>query len=110
MIFDPWSEENNNLINLINNNEFNILGPKSNKKKERFIIKLNVEKNNNNLILKSEFDKNTGLRYIYIKIYNDIGTIENISKSIIYSGSEYLMLSLQLLFLLNIKKVNLHDD
>jgi hypothetical protein len=110
MIFDPWSEESNNLINLINNNELNILGPKSNKKKERFVIKLNIENNNNCIILQSEINKNTGLRYIYIKIYNDIGTIENISKSTIYSGSEYLMLSLQILFLLNIKKANLHDD
>jgi hypothetical protein len=110
MIFDPWSEENNNLINLMNNNELNILGPISSKKKERFIIKLNIENNNDRLIFKSDMDINTGLRYIYIKIYNNIGTIENISKSIIYNGSEYLMLSLQLLFLLNIKKVNLHDD
>ena len=111
MIFDPWSDENNNLINIVNNNnKLNILGPKSNKKKERFIINLNIEKNNNNIILKSDIDKNTGLRYIYIKINNNIGTIENISKSTIYSGSEYLMLSLQLLYLLNIKKANLHDD
>ena len=110
MIFDPWGEGNNNLINLIKNNELSILGPKSNKKKERFLIKLDVEKNNHGIIFKSETDKNTGLRYIYIKIYNNIGTIENISKSGIYNGSEYLMLSLQLLFLLNIKKANLHDD
>ena len=96
MIFDPWSDENNNLINIINNNnQLNILGPKSNKKKERFIINLNIEKNNNNIILKSDIDKNTGLRYIYIKVNNNIGTIENISKSTIYSGSEYLMLSLK---------------
>lgn len=60
-----------------------------------------MKKNNNNIILKSEINKNTGLRYIYIKINNNIGTIENISKSTIYSGSEYLMLSLQILYLLN---------
>jgi hypothetical protein len=30
MIFDPWSDENNNLINIMkNNNKLNILGPNS---------------------------------------------------------------------------------
>ena len=112
-MFDPWGDKNNNLKNLIINNsdkELNLLGPISNKNNERSLIKLKINNSNSTLTLKSDIDKNTGFRYIYIKIINNIATIENISKSSNYSGSEYLMLSLQLLYLLNIKTVNLHDD
>ena len=110
MTFNPWGFENN-LEELINTQkEINIIGPISNITKERHIITLKIDKNDNEISLKSNLDSKTGLRFLYIKIKDDIGVLENISRSDIYYGTEYIILGLQLLYLLNIKISTLIDD
>lgn len=111
MIFNPWGEINN-LKNLIDTNDkISVYGVFSNKRPlTQHEIKLNIQKNDDTISLMTNVDEKTGFRNLYIKITKDKGIIENISKSEIYTGSEYLILGLQLLYLLSVKECSLKDD
>ena len=111
MTFNPWGEINN-LKDLIDVNEQLIVyGVFTNKRPliQHQII-LNIQKNEDNISLMTIVDERTGFRNLYIKVMRNIGIIENISKSEIYTGSEYLILGLQLLYLLGVKECSLKDD
>lgn len=111
MIFNPWGEKNN-LKNLIDTNEeISVYGVFSNKRPIiQYEIKLYIQKKDDTISLMTNVDEKTGFRNLYIKIINENGLIENISRSEIYTGSEYLILGLQLLYLLNVKKCSIKDD
>jgi hypothetical protein len=51
-------------------------------------------------------DDSIDFKHLYLKIYDNEIIIENISKSIIYSGSEYLLLGLQIIYRLSKYKEN----
>lgn len=111
MTFNPWGEINN-LRHLIDSNEQIIVYGVFTSKRPmiQHEIQLKIQKNENNISLMTNVDERTGFRNLYIKLMRNIGIIENISKSEIYTGSEYLILGLQLLYLLGITECSLKDD
>ena len=103
MIFNPWGEINN-FKNLIDTNDkISVYGVISNKRPlTQHEIKLNIQKNDDTISLMTNVDEKTGFRNLYIKITKDKGIIENISKSEIYTGSEYLQLFSEKLYFFQI--------
>jgi hypothetical protein len=103
---------NENIIDLWSNNIFTlkdgimiIKGP-SNKNRERVNINFNYEKENNKLYTLS---KTNNYNNITLKFEENIVIIENLSKSDIYRGSEYMLLTLQISYKLGYKKLKLED-
>ena len=103
---------NENIIDLWSNNIFTlkdglmiIKGP-SNKNKERLNINFNYDKENNKLYTLS---KTNNYNNITLKFEENIVIIENLSKSDIYRGSEYILLVLQISYKLGYKKIKLKD-
>ena len=103
---------NENIIDLWSNNIFTlkdgimiIKGP-LNKNKERLNINFNYDKENNKLYTIS---KTNNYNNITLKFEENIVIIENLSKSDIYRGSEYMLLALQIIYRLGYKKLKLKD-
>ena len=111
MIFDPWSEDNNLKDKINNSVNIKILGIFTYKTpRKRYLIDFIIKQNDGDIFLMTNIDILSGLRNLYIKIIDGKGIIENISKSDLYTGSEYLILGLQLLYLLDITECSLQDD
>ena len=133
-IYDPWSIDINSagprracldadpmesgatkdwMIPILNltNNLINIKGPLSSKTKERYILEFIIE-NNGNFPIKiyTKENENGSFKHLYIKIFKEEAYIENISKSSIYRGSEYMILGLQIIFNLKISRCKLVDS
>ncbi len=115
-ILDPWNETID--FNIMNNGNYSIYGPlKSNQTRDsiKFVIS---NKNNNRTINISSLERgSSGFKIIdmiikKININNkecNVAHLENISKSNNYSGSELMLLVLQLLHRFNVKKCSLKD-
>jgi len=82
-----------------------IKGP-LNKNKDRLNINFNYDKENNKLYTLS---KTNNYNNIKLKFEDDIVIIENLSKSDIYRGSQYMLLALQIIYRLGYKKLKLKD-
>jgi hypothetical protein len=96
-ILDPWNPTQNfNLISGINI----ILGPLKDKNinLREHIEFIFEDKGNNTYYLFTKNNDSTDFKHLYIKLYLTESIIENISKSKIYSGSEYLILGLQIIY------------
>lgn len=123
MILDPWDLE---IPFQFNKNEItNIKGPQVNKKNnnksvkmERYILEFEFSEKKNNIFSISTRNRGiSGYKLIEILIRNErknsnilqVGHLENISKNDFYSGSDLMILALQILFRLNIKKCTLID-
>lgn len=74
----------------------------------RHIIEFKFEKIEKNIyyLYTLNNDESTDFKHLYLKIYENETIIKNISKSIIYSGSEYLLLGLQIIYRLSENKQN----
>jgi len=104
-ILDPWyPTQKFNLINGINI----ILGPLKDKNinSREHIEFIFEDKGNNTYYLFTKNNDSTDFKHLYIKLYLTESIIENISKSKIYSGSEYLILGLQIIYRLYRDKHN----
>ena len=103
-ILDPW---NTSKIFSLKNGKNIILGPFIDKvSKIRHDIEFIYEDKGNNLYyLYTLYNDTTDFKHLYLKINSIETIIENISKSKIYSSSEYLILGLQIIYRLfsNIK-------
>ena len=103
---------NENIIDLWSNNIFTlkdgimIVKGSLNKNKERLNIIFNYDKENNKLYIIS---KTNNYNNITLKFEENIVIIENLSKSDIYRGSEYMLLALQIIYRLGYKKLKLKD-
>ena len=96
-VLDPWNTSNIFILNIGKNL---ILGPIIDKKTK---IRNNIEfiyesKGNNIFYLYTSSNDSTDFKNLYLKIYSTESIIENISKSEIYSGSEYVILGLQIIY------------
>lgn len=100
-ILDPWSV-NSFILNIGNNI---ILGPlKDIKLKIRTNIEFMYEDKGDNIYyLYTINNESSDFKHLYIKFYNDETIIENISKSKLYNGSEFLILGLQIIYRLKNK-------
>lgn len=104
-ILDPWNTSQNFDLKIGKNI---LLGPILDKKsKKRDNIEFIYEdKGNNNYYLYTSENDSTDFKHLYLKINDNETIIENISKSKIYSGSEYLILGLQIIYRLFYQKNN----
>jgi hypothetical protein len=106
IILDPWNPE----PFILSEGIFEIKGPFTNKN-ERFSIKFQYSKINNiSSKLETVENESENFKHLYLKIKKDECIIENISKSSIYRGSEYMILGLQIIYRLCIKKSSLIDS
>jgi len=103
---------NENIIDIWSNNIFTlkdgimiIKGP-LNKNKERLNINFNYDKENNKLYTLS---KTNNYNNITLKFEENIVIIESLLKSDIYRGSQYMLLTLQIIYRLGYKKLKLKD-
>ena len=95
-VLDPWNTSNIFVLNIGKNI---ILGPILDKKTK---IRNNIEfiyenKGNNIFYLYTSYNDSNDFKHLYLKMYPTESIIENISKSTIYSGSEYVILGLQII-------------
>jgi len=104
MIIDPWDYKNN--FELLEG-ENKIKGP-SDINSNRYILNFNfkIESDYKILYTKNETENYKNLQ---IKFLEKEAIIENISKSDIYRGSEFLLLGLQIIYRLKYKKCSLED-
>lgn len=127
MSVDPWDnkelilphekkEFENNISNSLNNKLIildygkNIIkGPFSNENK-RYEIEFNYYYDSTQMCgFLNTVNKTDNYNNISLKLYKDIAVIENISRSDIYRGSEYMLLALQIIYKLKYKKSMLQD-
>jgi hypothetical protein len=96
-VLDPW---NTSKIFKLNIGKNLILGPILDKKtKLRNNIEFIYENRGNNIFyLYTSNNDSTDFKHLYLKMYSNESIIENISKSKIYSGSEYVILGLQIIY------------
>jgi hypothetical protein len=96
-VLDPW---NTSKIFKLNIGKNLILGPILDKKtKLRNNIEFIYENRDNNIFyLYTSNNDSTDFKHLYLKMYSNESIIENISKSKIYSGSEYVILGLQIIY------------
>jgi hypothetical protein len=98
-ILDPWDSSSNDFIlklgiNLIKGPIYN---PKD--KNSRHIIEFIYENKGENIFhLTTVKNESSDFKHLYLKIYENETIIENISKSSIYRGSEYVILGLQIIY------------
>jgi len=98
-VLDPWDSSSNDFIlklgiNLIKGPIYN---PKD--KNSRHIIEFIYENKNENVFhLATVKNESSDFKHLYLKIYENETIIENISKSSIYRGSEYVILGLQIIY------------
>jgi hypothetical protein len=91
-VLDPWNTSNIFILNIGKNI---ILGPILDKKtKIRNNIEFIYESKDNHIFYLYTSD----FKHLYLKMYPTESIIENISKSKIYSGSEYVILGLQIIY------------
>ncbi len=98
IVLDPW----NPIDFLLQEGVNKILGPLTENKK-RFVLDFKLE--NNNLYTINNEDE---FKHLYLKL-EDIGILENVSKSSYYRGSELVLLGLQIFYKLGIRKCSLVD-
>ena len=100
-ILDPW---NTNPF-ILNNGKNIILGPlRDIKSKIRENIEFMYEDKGDNIYyLYTINNESTDFKHLYIKFYKDETIIENVSKSKLYSGSEFVLLGLQIIYRLTNK-------
>ncbi len=108
MILDPWNNED-----FILNIGRNIIKGAVTKKNED-LTRHNLEFNYRYDMIQNcgvlhTINKTNNYNNIELKIFDDLVIIENISRSDIYRGSEYLLLALQIIYKLNIKQSKLTD-
>ena len=105
-IFDPWVISQKFIFT---EGSLEIFGPYSKIHEKRFVLKFIYEKIDGYYNLRT-IHKTNSYNNISIKFYSDKKTeISNINKSEWYSGSEYVLLALQILYYLQIKKCFLYD-
>ena len=105
-IFDPWNISQKFILT---EGSLEIFGPYSKIHEKRFILKFIYEKIDDYYNLRTIHETNS-YNNISIKFYSDKKTeISNINKSEWYCGSEYVLLTLQILYYLQIKKCFLYD-
>jgi len=111
MTFNPWGEINN-LRHLIDSNEQIIVYGVFTSKRPmiQYEIELYIQKKDDLILLVTNKDFQPKFCNLYIKIKDKIGIIEINSESEIYSRSEYLILGLQLLYLLGVKECIFQDE
>ena len=111
MIIDPW--ENKELILQEGINLIKGVYTKKNKdniSSIRHIIEFNYYYDSlQKYYILCTINKTNDYNNIELKLFEDIAIIENISKSELYRGSEYMLLALQIIFKLNYKKSELTD-
>ena len=96
---DPWESSSNDFVLNLGINL--IKGPISNPKDKnsRYIIEFLYENKGDNIYYLSTINnESTDFKHLYLKIYENESIIENISKSSIYRGSEYVILGLQIIY------------
>jgi hypothetical protein len=105
-IFDPWKvKEKYNL----NEGKLKIFGPYSKTHDKRFILDFYYEKLNDYYYLYS-LNRTNSYNNLSIKFYQNKNVeISNISNSDFYTGSEYMLLALQILYFYGFKKCYLYD-
>jgi hypothetical protein len=96
-ILDPWNISNNFSLKYGKNI---ILGPILDKKnKIRINIEFLYEKIDDNIhYLYTLINETSDFKHLYLKLYKNESIIENISKSNTYSGSEFLLFGLQIIY------------
>lgn len=98
-VFDPWESSSNDFILNLGINL--IKGPISNPKDKnsRYIIEFLYENKGDNIYYLSTINnESTDFKHLYLKMYKNETIIENISKSSIYRGSEYVIFGLQIIY------------
>jgi len=97
LLLDPW---NTSQIFLLEVGKNIILGPiiDKNSKLRHPIEFMYEDKGNNIYYLYTVNNDSTDFKHLYLKINSNGTIIENISKSKIYSGSEYVILGLQIIY------------
>ena len=123
MVIDPWDNKeiimftnilekkiNNEKINVLVNGQYIIKGPFSSSNNKRYEIEFNYYYDSNQMCgVLNTINKTNSYNNISLKLFKDIATVDNISSSTIYRGSEYMLLSLQLIYKLGYKKSRLQD-
>jgi len=129
MIYDPWNESQDFTLELLNDEKvFFIKGPMKNLTKktnisnnnkviiQRFDIEFIITHKNDNIYISTKERGFSGYKIIEIIIKKDknkndiyIGHLENVSKYDKYSGSDLMLLALQILYRLHVKKCTLID-
>jgi len=105
-IFDPWNMSQKFILT---EGSLEIFGPYSKIHEKRFILKFIYEKIDDYYNLRT-IHKTNSYNNISIKLFSDKSAeISNINKSEWYCGSEYILLTLQILYYLQIKKCFLYD-
>jgi hypothetical protein len=105
-IFDPWKI--NEKYDL-NEGKIKIFGPYSKIHNKRFILDFYYENNDNYNYLYS-LNRTNSYNNLSIKFYENKNVeISNINKSDFYTGSEYMLLALQILYYYDFKKCYLYD-
>ena len=112
MIIDPW--ENKEIIlslnNTLENTGKNIIKGPFTSKKERYEIEFNYYYDSTQMCgILYTVNKTNNYNNIFLRLYQDIAIIQNISRSNIYRGSEYMLLALQIIYKLKYKKSMLQD-
>ena len=122
MVIDPWDNKeiillseqtqknNNNNKSIILVNGKNIIkGPFSIENK-RYELEFNYYYDTTQMCgFLNTINETNNYNNISLKLYKDIAIIENISRSDIYRGSEYMLLALQIIYKLKYKKSMLKD-
>lgn len=104
MFVDPWDYKNN--LELVEG-EYKIKGP-SNIDSNRHILNFYYKIESDYKVLYTQY-KTNNYNNLQIKFLEKEAIIENISKSDIYRGSEFLLLGLQIIYRLKYKKCSLKD-
>jgi hypothetical protein len=121
MVIDPWdnkeiifpleqnqTQNNNKAIILVHGKNI-IKGPFSAENK-RYELEFNYYYDTIQMCgCLNTINKTNNYNNISLKLYKDIAIIENISRSDIYRGSEYMLLALQIIYKLKYKKSMLQD-
>lgn len=116
IIYDPWNLTH--IININENRQYSFLGPRKKIKKnninifERYqILTKIIHKNNGNIEISSVERGLSGYKIFEIILKPNFNAhIENISKTLFYSGSDIMIFVLQILYRLNIKSCLLKDS
>ena len=110
MTFNLWGEINNLKDLIIANEQIIVYGVFTSKRPMiQHEIQLYIKKNDDLLLLVTNKDFKPEYCNLYIKIKNKNGIIQINAESEIYSRSEYLILGLQLIYLLKIKECLFQD-
>ncbi len=108
MILDPWS--NNNLVLQEGKNIIRGAVIKKDGENIRHDIEFNYRYDSSiKCGILNTTNKTNNYNNIGLKLFDDNVVIENISRSNIYRGSEYMLLALQIIYKLNYKQSKLKD-